>query len=58
MKMDPGTSKSKEYERIKGHPISRPSMKETTICPKCRYAVIDTWNYCPHCGIKLKPVIN
>lgn len=45
-----------EHERIKGHPISRPSMKETTLCPICRYAVSDAWNYCPHCGAKLKPV--
>lgn len=54
MKTDPGPLR---YERIKGHPISRPSMKITTLCPICRYAVIDAWDYCPHCGSPLVPVI-
>ena len=54
MKTDPGRLISKE--RVIGHPIARPSMPETTLCPKCRYAVINRWNYCPFCGQKLKPV--
>jgi hypothetical protein len=54
MKTDPGRLISKE--RVIGHPVARPNMPETTLCPKCRYAVIDRWNYCPFCGQKLKPV--
>lgn len=58
MKTEVGLSKPKtEFERIKGHPAARPSMKETTLCPICRYAVQDTWRFCPHCGIKLKPIV-
>ena len=55
MKTDHGQSK---YKRIKGHPIARPSMKETTLCPRCKYAVKDTWNYCAHCGLPLAPLNN
>lgn len=59
MEMEDGSlmkSNQKEHERIKGHPITRPNMRLTTLCPKCRYAVSDLWNYCPHCGLKLAPV--
>ena len=44
------------HDRITGHPVTRPSMKETTLCPTCKYAVQDTWLYCPHCGTKLTPI--
>ena len=47
---------TKQYERIIGHPISRPTMKETTLCPRCKYAVIDRWNFCPFCGLRLAPI--
>ena len=58
MEMEVGLwMKVKEYKRIIGHPGSRPSMKETTLCPICRHAVIDRWSFCPFCGIKLAPVI-
>ena len=58
MKTEVGPFKpKKEFERIKGHPAARPSMKETTICPICRYAVKDGWRFCPHCGVKLAPVL-
>ncbi len=57
MKTEAGQSKSETmYERIRGVPISRPSRKETTLCPVCRYAVMDLWNYCSHCGTHLVPV--
>jgi predicted amidophosphoribosyltransferase len=32
-------------------------MKETTLCPICRYAVRDEWSFCPRCGVPLTPVI-
>lgn len=53
MKTEVGQS---SYDRVIGHPIARPNMKETTICPVCGYAVIDRWNYCPFCGTKLTPI--
>ncbi len=56
MKTEAGQSKYDGEKRIIGHPIARPSMKETTLCPKCKYAVQDNWSYCPHCGLKLYPV--
>jgi len=45
-----------QHERKIDHPVSRPNMKETTVCPKCGYAVIDRWNYCPFCGTRLAPI--
>lgn len=54
MKMEAGQS---TFDRVIGHPVARPNMKETTLCPKCRYAVIDRWNYCPFCGTPLTPII-
>ena len=58
MKMEAGPSRlDKAYPRVIGHPVARPSLKETTICPNCRYTVKDEWSFCPRCGIKLAPLI-